>query len=325
LVLPGSVQPLQETTVYPRANGYVSKWHHDIGDRVEAAELLATIDTPDLDQQLVQARAQLEQARASSRQARANSEFSKQDLKRYELLTPAGLASQQELDKGRAQAEVDAASIGVAMANENAQEANVERLVRLKSFARVVAPFAGIVTSRSVEVGSLVTAGNSSPLFRVTAVDPVRVFVQVPQHLAAAVGADLLATVHVREYPGRDFDGRVSRTTGALDTTTRTMTTEVRIPNPKNELLAGMYVEVTLHLLAAYPTYEIPATALLNDAAGLRVAVVRNDDTIHLAPVVIERDDGVALEIASGLDGGDRIVRLTNAELTEGRKVELAP
>jgi len=325
LVLPGSIRPLQETTVYPRASGYIRKWYRDIGDRVKTDELLATIDMPELEQQLMQAKAQLAQAEASQVQAKASSEYSARNLTRYETLTPAGLTSQQELEKQRAQAEVDAANVGVAKANVDAQRANIERLMQLKSFGRVTAPFAGIVTSRSVETGALVSAGNSTPLFRITATNPVRIFAEVPQNVASAVRIDSTAQVTVREFPGRKFTGIVSRTAGALDSATRTMTTEVRVPNPDNDLLTGMYVEVALSLPTARKTYEIPATALLNDAAGLRVAVVKSDNTVHLVQVGMERDNGATLEIASGLEGVERIIRLVNAEITEGRRVTIAP
>ena len=321
LVLPGSVQPLQEIILYPRASGFVRKWNVDIGDRVKAGDVLANIDTPELDQQLKQARAQLEQLRASVIQAKANSEYSKQTLVRYEQLTPAGLATDQDLDKQRAQAAVDAASVTVAIANVDAQRANIERLGQLKSFARVEAPFDGIITTRSIDIGTLVTDGNNSPLFKVTATDPVRVFVQVPQDTAPTLRRELTATVTVREYPGRSFQGKVARMAGALDSVTRTMNTEVRVPNPNNELLTGMYAQVAFNLPSPHKVFEIPATALRDDAKGLRVAIVSENGTLHLVPVVIERDTGAALEIASGLDGSENIVRLMSAELSEGRKV----
>jgi membrane fusion protein, multidrug efflux system len=324
LVLPGSVQPLQETTIYPRASGYVRKWYFDIGDRVKAGDELTAIDAPEIEQQLKQARAQLAQAKASLLQANANSVFSKLDLMRLERLEPGGVASRQELDKGRAQAEVDAANVSVAQANIDAQQANLERLTQLKSFTRVLAPFDGIVTARTIEIGSLVTAGNGSPLFKVTATDPVRVFVQVPQGSAPSVKSSMSALVKVREFPQRSFEGVIARTAGALDSITRTMNTEVRVPNPNGELLTGMYAEVSLNLSTAHKVFEVPATALFNDAAGLRVAVVTGDDSIHLAPVLIERDNGATIEIAGGLDGIERVVRLANPELTESRKVSVA-
>lgn len=325
LVLPGAVQPLQETTLFPRANGYISKWNVDIGDRVKSDDILAEIDTPELDQELRQARAQLEQLRASVVQAKANSEFSKQALARYEQLTPAGLASEQDLEKQRAQSAVDSASISVAAANVEAQKANIDRITKLKSFAKVKAPFNGIVTSRSVDIGALMTAGNGSPMFKVTATDPVRVFVQVPQDAAPSLHRDLIAKVTIREYAGRVFQGGVTRTSGALDPASRTMTVEVRIANPKNELLTGMFAQVSFDLPFPHKVYEVPATALRDDASGLHVAIVRDDNTLHLVPVSIERDTGATIEIASGLDGSERVVRLVRAELVEGTKVEVLP
>jgi RND family efflux transporter MFP subunit len=188
-----------------------------------------------------------------------------------------------------------------------------------------VAPFAGTVTARSVERGALVSAGNGTPLFKVAALDPVRVFIQAPQDVAPSIRAGAAAKVTVREFPGRIFEGKVARAAGALDPTTRTMTTEVRVPNPKGELLPGVYAQVALALPVPHKTYEIPATALMNDAAGLRVAIVDVTGAIRLVPVTIERDTGATFLIASGLDGTERVVKLAGPELTDGRKVDVAP
>jgi RND family efflux transporter MFP subunit len=324
LSLPGSIQALEETTIYPRVTGYVRKWTADIGDKVKEGDLLAEIDTPELDQQIDQAKAGLSQAEAALVQSHANADFSKQSLDRYEKLTPAGVASQQELDQHRADTLVTSANIKVAEANVEGQRANIRRLAQEKSFARVVAPFAGTVTARSVERGALVSAGNATPLFKVAALDPVRVFIQAPQDVAPSVKVGVSAKVTVREFPGRAFEGKVSRAAGALDPTTRTMTTEVRVPNPSGELMPGVYAQVALTLPIPHKTYEIPATALMNDAGGLRVAVVAADDTIHLVTVTIERDTGATILIASGLDGTERVAKLASTELTEGRKVDVA-
>jgi membrane fusion protein (multidrug efflux system) len=323
IALPGSVQPLEETVLYPRASGYVRKWHFDIGDTVKEGDVLAEIDTPEIDQQIVAARAQLAQAEAGVVQAKANHDFSKQNLSRFEQLAPAGVSSQQELDKGKAQAAVDSANVLVAQAKLQAQRAEVQRLVDMKGFARVVAPFAGRVTSRSIERGALVTAGTASPLFKLAANDTMRVFIQVPQDLATSVKVEVPAKVSVREYPGRFFDGKVAHAAGALDSATRTMNTEVRVPNPKGELLAGMYGNVMLSLPVPHRVYEIPATALLNDAKGVRVGVVGPDDKVRLVPVVIERDNGATIEISSGLAGDERVVRVASVDLVEGRSVEI--
>lgn len=323
LTLPGSVQALAETVIYPRANGYVHKWYVDLGDKVKEGDLLADIDTPDLDQQLAQARAQLVQAEASIVQAKANAHFSKGQLERYRQLVPAGLASQQDLEKQQAQAEVDQAGIGVSEANAGAMRANMQMLAQLKSFARVTAPFGGRITARMTEVGSLVSSGTGTQLFRLTATDPVRVFVQIPQDVAPSVRNDMPAMVSIREFPGRTFTGKVARSAGALDATTRTMMTEVRVPNPDDAILAGMYATVAFTLATPHRVLSIPSSALFNDAKGVRVAVLTADSHVHLVPVVIERDVGATIEIASGITPEDRVIKLASTELTEGRAVDV--
>jgi membrane fusion protein, multidrug efflux system len=323
LVLPGSVRALEDTVVYSRASGYVRKWHFDIGAKVKEGDLLAELDTPEVDQQIEQARAQLAQAEAGLVLAKANAGFSQQNLQRYQKLAPAGVASQEEFEKTRAQADVDDANVTVANANVEAQRANLRRLMQLKSFGRVLAPFSGTIVERTVGRGALVTAGSSSPLFRIAAADPARVFVQVPQDVAPSISVGAKAAVKVREFPGRDFPGELAHAAGALDASTRTMTIEVRVPNPKRELLAGMYAEVALSLPAPHRVFTLPATALLNDAQGLRIAAVSADSRIHWIPIVIERDTGSTIEIASGLDGSERVVKLASAGLPEGQAVEV--
>jgi RND family efflux transporter MFP subunit len=324
LSLPGSAQPLEETILYPRVNGYIRKWNVDLGDNVKTGDLLAEIDTPDLDQQLAQARAQLAQADAGLLQARANARFSKANLERYQLLVPAGLASQQDFEQKRAQAEVDQAAINVSEATIGAQRANVQLLTQLKSFARITAPFDGRITVRNIERGALVSAGTASPLFKISAMDPVRVFIQVPQDVAPGVRVDTAAAVSIREYPGRTFQGKVARSAGSLDATTRTMNTEVRVANPDGAILTGMYATVALMLPTPHRVMSLPASALLNDANGLRVAIVDATDHVHLVPVVIERDTGPTVELSTGVAPGDRVVKLPTSELVEGRQVDVA-
>ena len=323
IVLTGSIRPLEETVIYPRADGYVQKWLVDIGDKVKEGQTLAVIETPELDQQLDQARAQLAQAEAGVLQAAANHEFSKANLERFKQLVPAGVASQQDLDKGQAQSSVDEAGVTVAKAAVAVQEANMRRLTQLKGFAKVTAPFAGTITSRTVDRGALVSAGNATPLFKVAATDPARVLIQVPQDIASGIKNDLASKVSVREFPGRTFDGMVAHSAGALDPGTRTMLVEVRVPNPKNELLAGMYSEVALTLPSSHRVFEVPATALMNDSKGLRVAVVDAENKLHLLPIAIERDAGATVQISSGLSGTERVVKIASAELVEGRLVEV--
>jgi membrane fusion protein (multidrug efflux system) len=323
LSLPGSVQPLEETVLYARASGYVRKWYVDIGDKVTEGQVLADVETPELDQELDQARAQLAQVQASLLQSKANRQLSMVNLERYKQLAPAGVVSQAELDQHQAQAQVDEATVTVSQANIAAQEANMRRLSQLKSFSHVVSPFGGTVTQRWVEIGALVTAGNGQPLYKVAAMDPARVFTQVPQDVAASVHADLAAKVTVREYPGRTFDGKVARAAGELDAVTRTMNTEVRVANADGALIAGMYAEVALTLPSPHRVFVLPATALATDSHGQRVAVVDAESKIHLVPVVVERDTGPTIEIASGLTGTEQVVKLASADLTEGKLVDV--
>jgi len=323
IVLSGSVRPLEETTIYPRANGYIGKWLVDIGEKVKEGQAMAEIETPELDQELDQARAQLAQASAGVTQADANREFSQANLERFKQLVPAGVASQQDLDKTQAQSVVDSASVKVAKSGVAVQQANIRRLLQLKSFAHVVAPFAGTVTSRNIERGSLVSAGNATPMYKVAMLDPVRVFVQVPQDAAPGVQNGLEAKVTTREYPGRAFAGKIAHFSGALDQNTRTMLVEVRVPNPKNELLAGMYAEVSLTLPSSHRVFEVPATALLNDAKGLRVALVDAESSLRLVPVAVERDTGATVQISSGITAEDRVVKLSSADMVDGQKVDV--
>jgi membrane fusion protein (multidrug efflux system) len=325
ILLPGSIRPLRETMIYSRANGYLRKWYVDIGDKAKDGQLLAEIETPELDGQIEQARAQLAQAEATVVQTIATRDFSKSNLERYKSLTPQGVTSQQELEQHTAQAAVDEANVNVAHANVGAQRANIDRLLQLKSFARVTAPFAGTIMSRSFDVGALVTAGAGAPLFELVDTDPVRVFVQVPQDIAPGVRADIPAQVLVREFPGRTFQGRITRSAGALDPGSRTMNTEVRVPNADRALLAGMYAEVSLTLPNSHRVYELPATAVMNDAKGLRVAVVDQDLRVRLVPIVVERDTGTAVLVSSGLAGTERVVKLANAGLSDGSQVEVLP
>jgi RND family efflux transporter MFP subunit len=321
LKLPASIQPLEEAVIYARANGYVARWLVDLGDKVKADQLLLEIETPEINQELAQARAALAKALAAKAQAEAGRQLSKSRFERTGKLVDAGVASQQELEQTQAESSVGDANIGVAQAAIEAEQANIRRLVDVQRFSKVTAPFAGTITARNVERGSLVTAGNATPLFRLAATDTVRVYVQVPQDVAPSVRVGTPTKVMVRELAGSAFEGKVSRTSGVLDAATRTLNTEVRIPNPDGKLLSGMYAEVALNLASPREVYEIPATALLSDAQGLRVAVLTKDDTLHLAPITLERDLGASLQVASGIGASDRIVQIAGAELSEGQKV----
>lgn len=319
LKLPGSVRPREETVVYPRANGYVRTWKVDMGDKVKEGDLLAEIDTPELDQQLEEARAELEKSKASLAQAEVSLNYAGVNLRRSESLVAEGAAPAQELDDRRAQSQLGEANVNVSRAAVSASQAKLRQLSQLKSYAKITAPFSGIVSSRSIERGSLVSP--STPLFRIAATDTLRVSVSVPQNLAPYVVKDTKAKVRIREFPGRTFDAVVARTSGTLDPMSRTLNTEVHVPNEEGALLAGMYAEVELDVGGTRRFIEIPPTALMNDAAGLRVAIVDGEDTIRFRPITIERDAGSAIVVASGLEGNERLVRVASASLREGQKV----
>jgi len=323
--VPASIQPLEEAVIYARASGYVARWLVDLGDKVKADQLLAQIEVPELNQELSQGRAALAKAQASKVQAEAQKSLATSVLDRTGKLVSAGVATQQELEQTQAQSAVGEANVNLAQAGVEAERANIRRLSDLQQFSKVTAPFAGTITARSIDRGSLVTAG-STAMFRLAATDTVRVFIQLPQDVATNVVVGGPAEVHVREFAGRTFNGTVARTAGALDPVTRTLNTEIRVPNPDGKLLAGMYAEVSLALSAPRQVYEIPATALLSDAQGLRVAIVQPNDTLHMQPITIERDLGATLHVSSGLTGGERLVQIAGAELSEGQKVQpLAP
>jgi RND family efflux transporter MFP subunit len=323
LSLPASVSALEQTTIFPRVSGYVRAWKVDLGDHVAAGQSLASIDTPETDADLAQARAQLAQAKAALAQAKAHADFSKNNAVRYQTLGDQNLVAKQQVEENQTQAGTDEANVEAAQAAIVAAEASVRRLVDLKSFADVSAPFAGVITARTIDRGALVSAGNTTPLYTIASIDPVRVFVQVPQSVAPSVKPDVAVEITAREYPSRKFTGKVTRTAGALDPSARTMTTEVRVPNPDGALLPGMYVTASLSLPQPHRTLEIPSTALYSDAEGLRVAVV-SDGKIHFAPVAIERDTGATIQISTGLRGDEKIVKVAVPSLTEGEAVEVA-
>ncbi|HTE51272.1 MAG TPA: efflux RND transporter periplasmic adaptor subunit [Kofleriaceae bacterium] len=324
LNLTGTVTALEQTTLYPRVSGYVRRWLVDMGDKVEEGQLLAEIDVPETDAALLQGRAQLVQAQAALVDAKAARTLSQANLARYQHLGNAKLVAKADVDQWRAQAAGDEAKVQVAEANIAAQQANVRRLADTQGFARVTAPFGGIVTARLIDRGALVTDGNSTPLFRLSAINPVRVMVQVPQNVAPSVRVGLPTRIVAREYGDRAFDGQVTRSAGELDPALRTMTTEIRVPNPDGALMPGMYVQTALMLPTPHRVVEIPATALFNDAHGVRVAVVSAAGTIHFVPIVIERDTGSTIQVASGLEGTERIVKIAIASLTEGAAVTVA-
>jgi RND family efflux transporter MFP subunit len=325
LVLPGVVRPREETKLYPRVSGYVKRWLVDIGDKVKEGQVLAEIETPELDAQLAQARAQLAQARAAVKQTTAQRDYSKQNSTRYEGLADQKLVAKAQVEQTEAQAATDEANVAAAEANVIAQEANVRRLTDLSSYAKVAAPFDGTVTTRSIDRGTaLVGDSGTTPMFTVVATDPVRVFVDMPQTVAPSVRAGSDAVVTVREYAGRKFPGKVTRAANALDPELHVMSTEIDVPNSDGALLPGMYVQAQLTMPVPHRVVEIPATALYSDSQGLRVAIVSAQQHVHFASITIERDTGATLWVATGLTGDERIVKIAVPTLNEGDAVEVA-
>jgi RND family efflux transporter MFP subunit len=328
LMLPGNARAFEEAKIYPRAAGYVKRWLVDIGDKVTEGQLLAEIEAPDVDAQLAQARAQLAQARASLVQAQAQRDYSKSNAERNVVMANQQLIAKGTLEQATSQAKVDEATVTADQANIAAMEANVRRLTEMTGFQKVTAPFAGTVTSRTIDRGNLVgdstTAAVSTPMFTIVATDPIRVFVDVPQTVAPTIQAGGDATVLVREFPGRKFPGKVTRSARVLDPNLHVMQTELSIPNPDGTLLPGMYVQAQLSLPVPHRVLEVPATALYSDAQGLRVATVDAQGKIHYAPITIERDTGATLWIATGLTGDEKIVKIAVPSLLEGDSVEAA-
>jgi len=323
--LPGVIRPLEETLIYPQTTGYVRSWLVDIGDKVTAGQLLAEIAVPELDAQLEQARAQLLQAQAALSQTLAQSKYSSSNATRYTALGDQELIAKQQVEQTAAQADTDAANVAAARANVAAQTANVHRLTETKTFSKVVAPFAGTITQRNVDRGTLVNASQTIAMFQIVANDPVRVFLDVPQTVASSVKVGSEAKLTVREFGDKQYTGTITRTAGALDAGLHTMTTEIDVPNPENTLLAGMYVRASLTLARPHKVVEIPATALYSDAAGLRVAKVDPQNRIKFVKITIERDTGATVQIASGLAETDRILKVTVPSLAEGDAVDILP
>jgi len=322
LTLPATLEGLEQTDVDARASGYVRSFSADLGDSVRQGQVLAELDTPELDREIEQAHARLAQSEAVVLESDAARDYSLANLARYRELAPLGIASQQELEQKLSQSKIDDAHVAVARADRGTQLANLHRLQQLKAFARVVAPFSGTITERSVVRGKLVAAGSGQHLFKIAVLDPVRAFVQVPQSLVAGLRAGLPAQLRIAEQRGKIWHGFVARTASALDASSRTMSVEVRVPNPDRVLLPGMYVEVTLELAASQPTLVIPGPAIVAGKEGVRVATVDADERVHWLKVRVERDNGVDVEISEGLTESARVIASPGAELAEGLRVQ---
>ena len=311
--LPGTLRGAVESQIYARASGYLMKRYVDIGSRVTQGQLLAELDTPEIDQQLIQALAQRAQTAASLGLAKSS-------FDRWQKLHDRDAVSQQELDERQS-----AYTQGIA--NLAAADANVQRLKQLESFKRIVAPFSGVVTQRNVDVGDLVDAGgggsnSTRALFALAQTDTLRVYVQVPQAYAQGVRQGQVVSISQAELPGRAFEGTIAHIAGAIDVATRSLQIEIRMVNPENTLRPGAYVQVALPA-AVRSQYVIPGNTMLFRAQGPQVAIARADGTVHLQSIVIAQDFGQSLEIESGIGPHDRLILNPSDSIAEGDPVHI--
>jgi RND family efflux transporter MFP subunit len=311
LVLPGTLQPFVDASIYARTTGYLRKWAVDIGSHVTTGQVLAEIDTPEIDQQLDQARADLATAEATARLARVTAE-------RYRELIKTESVSQQDLDNANGNLEARGTAVESA-------RANVKRLEQLHAFGRLTAPFDGVITARNTDIGALVDSGsNAKELFHMAAVDRLRVFVNVPQAFSQAARVGLRGELTLAELPGRRFAGTLARTSQAIDVASRTLLAEFDIANPHGELLPGAYAEVHFHLPGPATTFTLGADTLLFRADGLRVATVTQGH-VALRPITVGRDFGNTVEILAGLRGDEAVVVNPADSLESGQAVEVVP
>ncbi len=312
LVLPGTVQALNSAPIYARTNGYVRQWFVDIGAPVKAGQLLALIDAPEVDQQL-------EQARADLQTARANRALAETTATRWSTLLQKDAVSKQESDEKQG-------DLAAKSALSNAASANVRRLAALQGFTRIEAPFAGIVTSRSTQIGALVTAGNAAaqPLFTVSDVSRMRIYVRVPQASSAALKPGLHTTLTLPEYPGRSFDATLTRTADAVDQQSGTVLVELQAPNGDGALKPGAYAQVRFPITGIGGAVTIPASAVLYRSDGTLAAVVDAQGRVKLHPIKIGRDSGDKLEIVAGLAASDRVIDSPPDAIADGDLVQVA-
>src|SRR5260370_1785820 len=310
LALPGTMEAYVESPIYARTNGYLKKWYRDMGSRVNQGELLADIDTPEIDQQLSQAQADLGTSRANERLSEITSA-------RYGDLLKTDGVSKQEVDNAAGDLEAKRATVQSA-------EANVRRLQELESFKHIYAPFSGVITRRNVDTGTLINAGNggvSQQLFSLAQTDPIRLYVSVPEAYAPSIRAGLGAFLELTQYPGQKFEGKVVRTAESIDPGTRTLLTEVDVPNHNGALLPGGYAQAHLQVKVTGARLAVPVNALLFRSEGLRAVVVDANHKTHLKPLTIGRDYGTTLEVLQGLDATDWIVLNPADSLDDAQEV----
>ena len=310
ITLPGTMQAFTDAPIYARTNGYLKRRLVDIGTHVRTGQLLAEIDTPELDQQLQQARADLATAQANARLAATTAD-------RYRDLIKTESVSRQDLDNANGNLEARQAAVESA-------RANVKRLEQLQAFRRIEAPFDGVITARNIDVGALIDSGsNAKELFHVAQVRRLRVFVNVPQVYSRAAQQGITAELTLKEFPGRTFTGTLARTAQAIDVASRTLLTEIDVENERGELLPGSYTEVHFKLPTATSTLKLPVSALIFKSDGLQVAILKGD-RIAIVPITVGRDFGSDVEVVSGLSGTEQVVANPPDSLTNGTTVRVA-
>jgi RND family efflux transporter MFP subunit len=313
ILLPGNIQAFVDAPIYARTNGYLKHWYFDIGSHVKEGQLLADIESPEVDQQLSQAQADLGTAVA-------NLHLSQITANRFSDLIKQDAVSQQDTDN----AVSDLAAKNTAV---KSAQANVDRLKQLVAFEKVYAPFDGVITARNTDIGQLIDSGaaggQARSLFQVAAVNKLRVFISVPQIYSQAAIPGLPADLTFAEFPGRRFPGKVVRTSRSIDPTARTLNVEVDVDNSKGELLPGAYTEVHLKLKNDIPTMTVPVSALLFRQEGLRVAIAKSDNTAELRPVTLGRDFGNVAEITTGLTGQERIISNPPDSIIDGERLNV--
>jgi RND family efflux transporter MFP subunit len=312
LALPGNTQPYVDTPIYSRTNGYLQKWFFDIGAHVKKGQLMATIETPELDQQLQVAQADL-------KASQANLDLANITSTRYQNLLKSNSVSKQETDEAMGNAASKQAAVEASMAA-------VRRLEQLQSFEQVYAPFDGVVTRRDTDIGDLITGGtsggNAKELFHLASINQLRVFVAVPEAYSSVVRDGGTATLTLDEFPGQTFEGKIARNANAIDPASRTLNVEVDVPNPSGKLLPGAYAIVHFKVPTAAANLTIPSNTLLFRAQGMQVGVVR-DGKVQLVPVKISQDRGATVEVASGLSPQDAIVLDPSDSLLPGQAVKV--
>jgi RND family efflux transporter MFP subunit len=322
LSLPGETAGWYQSTIYARVEGYVGSWSADIGDRVKQGQVLAKIETPDLDQQLNAAHAKAAASEAQVQVVESDVSIAKLTYERWRD-SPKGVVSEQEREEKKATYDSAVAHLAEAKAQAQLDEAEVGQYTALETFKRVTAPYDGVITSRRIDIGDLITSGssaNTTSLYSIAQSNIIRVFVDVPQKAAAEMVVGLAAHATSNQFPGRIFHGKVARSSMSLDPRTRTQRTEVDIQNPDLSLVPGMYVEVTFELNQR-GLVQVPAAAILFRPSGLQVAVVGGGDKIEFRPVAIAKDDGDTVELASGVKSGERVALNISSAVMPGEQV----